>query len=52
MLTIVDVIAAVTESERPRTYWTDLKRELSETEGYSELHDNIVQLKMTAADDE
>jgi hypothetical protein len=47
---IVDVIAAVTETDRPRQYWTDLKSQLSEKEGYSELYDNFVQLKMPAQD--
>ena len=45
---IVDVIAALTESKIPRNYWSDLKNRLTE-EG-SQLHDNIVQLKMKAKD--
>lgn len=47
---IVDVIGAVTETDRPRQYWVDLKRQLSEDEGYSELYENIVQLKMLSRD--
>lgn len=47
---IVDVIEAVTETDRPRQYWSDLKRQLSEKEGFSELSENIVQLKMPATD--
>jgi DNA-damage-inducible protein D len=47
---IVDVIEAVTETDRPRRYWSDLKRQLSEDEGFSELYENIVQLKMPSAD--
>ena len=45
---IVDVIAALTESKIPRNYWSDLKNRLKEEE--SQLHDNIVQLKMKAKD--
>ena len=47
---MVDVIEAVTETERPRQYWTDLKRQLAENEGFSELYENIVQLKMPSTD--
>lgn len=47
---VVDVVAAVTESERPRHYWSDLKRQLTEKEDFSELSDSIVQLKMVAPD--
>lgn len=47
---ITDVIQAVTGTDRPRQYWTDLKGQLSEKEGFSELYENIVQLKMAAAD--
>ena len=45
---VVDVIAALTDSNIPRNYWSDLKRKLRQ-EG-SQLHENIVQLKMKAAD--
>ncbi len=45
---VVDVISALTDSKIPRNYWSDLKRKLIE-EG-SELHENIVQLKMKAKD--
>ena len=47
---IVDVMEAVTETDRPRQYWSDLKRKLSEDEGFIELYENIVQLKMPGAD--
>lgn len=47
---IVDVIEAVTETERPRQYWLDLKTKLSDEEGFSELYENIVQLKMPSQD--
>ena len=45
---VVDVIEALTESSRPRKYWSDLKRKLDE-EG-SQLYANIVRLKMKAQD--
>ena len=41
---VVDVISALTNSNIPRNYWSDLKRKLK-NEG-SQLHENIVQLKM------
>ena len=46
---IIDVIAVLTGSSIPKRYWSDLKRKLS-NEGYSELYENIVQLKFAAAD--
>ena len=45
---VVDVIEALTNANIPRNYWSDLKRKLKE-EG-SQLHENIVQLKMRAQD--
>ena len=45
---VVDVISALTEANIPRNYWSDLKRRLKK-EG-SELHENIVRLKMRAQD--
>ena len=45
---VVDVVKALTDSNIPRNYWSDLKRKLKQ-EG-SQLHENIVQLKMKAND--
>lgn len=45
---VVDVIAILTETDRPRKYWNDLKTKL-QSEG-SELSDKIGQLKMPAPD--
>lgn len=45
---IIDVIAALTGTDRPRKYWNDLKTKLLK-EG-SELSDKIGQLKMPAED--
>ena len=47
-ISIIDVIEVLTESERPRKYWNDLKKKL-EKEG-SQLSENIGQLKMQASD--
>ena len=46
---VIDVISVLTESTIPRNYWSDLKRKLKQ-EG-SELHENIVQLKMKSPKD-
>ncbi|KJS23665.1 MAG: phage antirepressor protein [Clostridiaceae bacterium BRH_c20a] len=46
---IIDVIEILTDTENPRRYWSDLKRKLKK-EGFVELYDFIVQLKMEASD--
>ena len=45
---VVDVIGALTDSNIPKRYWSDLKKKLT-NEG-SQLYDKIVQLKMIAKD--
>ena len=45
---VVDVIQVLTDTDRPRKYWSDLKRRL-ETEG-SELSAKIGQLKLQSSD--
>lgn len=45
---VIDVIEALTGTDRPRKYWSDLKVKLVK-EG-SQLSDNIGQLKMAAED--
>ena len=45
---IVDIVEVLTETERPRKYWSDLKSKLKK-EG-SELSEKIGQLKMLATD--
>ncbi len=45
---IIDVIEVLTETDRPRKYWSDLKAKLAK-EG-SELSEKIGQLKMVAGD--
>ena len=44
----MDIIQVLTETDRPRKYWSDLKRKL-EAEG-SELSAKIGQLKLQATD--
>ena len=45
---VVDVVGALTDSDRPRKYWSDLKVKIQE-EG-SELSDKIGQLKLQSED--
>jgi len=47
-ISIIDVIRILTDSERPRKYWSDLKTKLQK-EG-SELSENIGRLKMLSED--
>ncbi|OGR08431.1 MAG: hypothetical protein A2511_13185 [Deltaproteobacteria bacterium RIFOXYD12_FULL_50_9] len=46
---IIDVVEVLTESDRPRKYWNDLKNKLNQ-EGYFEVSEKIGQLKMSAPD--
>lgn len=46
---VIDVIEVLTESNNPRRYWSDLKRKLN-AEGFSQLYEIIVQLKMISSD--
>jgi len=46
---IIDIIEALTGTERPRKYWSDLKKKLV-SEGYFELSEKIGQLKLLASD--
>jgi len=43
---IIDVVAVLTESQNPRRYWSDLKIQLSENEGFIQLYEKTVQLKL------
>ncbi len=47
---IIDIILILTESKNPRRYWSDLKIKLAEDEGFSQLYEKIVQLKLTSTD--
>lgn len=46
---VIDIIEALTDTERPRKYWNDLKKNLI-NEGYFEVSENIGQLKLLAND--
>ena len=46
---IVDVVEAVTETDRPRKYWNDLKKRLV-AEGFEQLSARIGQLQMPGPD--
>jgi len=46
---VIDVIEVLTGSNRPRKYWSDLKKKLI-AEGYSEVSEKIGQLKLQAPD--
>ena len=48
-VSIVDIIAVLTKSTRPRKYWSDLKKKIIE-EGHSELSEKIGQLKLKSSD--
>ncbi len=46
---IIDVIEVLTESDRPRKYWNDLKKSLND-EGFDQLSGKIGQLKLMSSD--
>jgi len=46
---IIDVVEALTGSDRPRKYWSDLKKKLLQ-EGYEELSEKIGQLRLQSSD--
>jgi DNA-damage-inducible protein D len=46
---IIDIIEILTNTDRPRKYWSDLKKKIG-TEGFNETSENFGQLKMLASD--
>lgn len=46
---IIDIIEVLTNSSMPKRYWSDLKIKLNK-EGYKEVYDKIVRLKLVAPD--
>jgi len=46
---VIDIIRVLTGTSNPRRYWSDLKRKLTK-EGFSQLYEKIVQLKLVAPD--
>lgn len=48
---IIDIVSILTESKKPRRYWSDLKTKLADNEGFSQLCEKIVQLKLKSTDE-
>jgi DNA-damage-inducible protein D len=47
---IIDVVDVLIRSSNSRRYWSDLKIQLIEDEGFIQLYDKIVQLKLESSD--
>ena len=47
---VIDIVGILTESKNPRRYWSDLKIKLTDDDGFSQLYEKIVQLKLVAPD--
>jgi len=47
---IIDIVEALTESPNPRRYWSNLKIQLADNEGFTQLYPKTVQLKLQAPD--
>lgn len=47
---IIDIIQILSDSKNPRRYWSDLKTKLKDEEGFIQLYEKIVQLKLVAPD--
>lgn len=47
---VIDILGVLTDTHRPRKYWSDLKKRLTENEGFVELSAKIGQLKMPSSD--
>lgn len=47
---VIDVVGVLTETANARRYWSDLKRKLEQEEGFNELYEKIVQLKLPSSD--
>jgi DNA-damage-inducible protein D len=47
---IIDVIEALSDTTNAARYWSDLKRQMTDKEGFSEVYEEIVKLKMPGAD--
>ncbi len=48
---IIDIVSILTESKNPRRYWSDFKTKLADNEGFSQLCEKIVQLKLKSTDE-
>jgi hypothetical protein len=47
---IIDIVEVLTSSPNPRRYWSDLKIQLIDKEGFHQLYGKIVQLKLESSD--
>ena len=47
---MIDVVEALTDSSIAKRYWSDLKHQLSEVEGFFESYEKIVRFKLEAID--
>lgn len=47
---IIDIIQVLSESTNARRYWSDLKIKLTKEEGFEQLYEKIVQLKLESTD--
>lgn len=47
---IIDIVEVLTGSPNPRRYWSNLKIQLSEKEGFVQLYSKTVQLKLESSD--
>ena len=45
---VIDVVEVLSGTDRPRKYWSDLKKKLIK-DGYSEVSEKIGQLKITSS---
>jgi prophage antirepressor-like protein len=46
---VIDIVEVLTESPNPRRYWSNLKIQMSEPEGFIQLYSKMVQLKLESA---
>lgn len=47
---VIDIIEILSGSSNPRRYWSDLKSQIINNEGFHQLYAKIVQLKLVASD--
>jgi len=47
---VIDVVGLLAETSEPRRYWSDFKRKMAQDEGFGQLHEKIVHLKMRSLD--
>ncbi len=47
---IIDIVEVLTKSPNPRRYWSDIKVQIAENEGFVQLYGKTVQLKLVASD--